>query len=140
MHASDPDRDRLEFGLTGDMNRAMQLLMQRHGRAVHRYCCKQLNDAALADDVRQEVFIAALRNLPRFEGRSTLRTWLFAIARHRTSDAVKRRKRQKSQEVELTEIVNRHDPAPRLSIHSRGCASMNDSLSVLPGSPNIYDA
>ena len=70
--------------------------MQRHGTAVYRYCREALRDAALADDVQQQVFIAAFRDLPRFHRRSTLRTWLFAIARNRVLDAAKSRRRAQS--------------------------------------------
>ena len=67
--------------------------MQRHGNAVYRYCRAALNDAALADDVLQQVFLQAFRDLPRFAGRSTVRTWLLSIARHRVLDAAKQRRR-----------------------------------------------
>jgi RNA polymerase sigma-70 factor (ECF subfamily) len=67
-------------------------LIQRHGPGVRRYCCEALHDAALADDVYQQVFIEVFRDLPRFERRATLRFWLRAIARHRVLDAAKKRR------------------------------------------------
>jgi len=70
--------------------------MQRHGSSVFRYCREALRDAALAEDVQQQVFIAAFHDLPKFTGRSSLRTWLFAIARHRVLDAAKSRHRTRS--------------------------------------------
>lgn len=39
-----------------------------------------------ADDLTQETFLRMLTALPRFEGRSTARTWLLAIARHAVAD------------------------------------------------------
>src|SRR5262249_39612715 len=82
---SDPDADVL--ALVGrDTRVALHHLMQRHGRAVYRYCRIALGDAVLADDVHQQVFIEAFRDLPGFAGRSTLRTWLLGIARHRVLD------------------------------------------------------
>lgn len=89
----DPDRDVLE---SCDRNDAIRHLMQRHGTAVHRYCREKLRDAALADDVHQQVFIEALRDLPRFQRRSTVRAWLFAIARHRVLNAAKKRRLDKA--------------------------------------------
>jgi RNA polymerase sigma factor (sigma-70 family) len=70
--------------------------MQRHGTAVYRYCREALHDAALAEDVQQQVFIQAFRDLQHFHRRSSVRTWLFAIARHRVLDAVKARRRARS--------------------------------------------
>lgn len=89
----DPDGDVLELVRQGDLAGALRRLMQRHGAAVYRYCRAALRDAALADDVHQQVFVEAFRDLPRFAGRSTVRLWLFAIARHRVLDAAKKRRR-----------------------------------------------
>ena len=72
------------------------MLMKRHGDAVYRYCRELLRDAALAEDVQQRVFIAAYRDLRSYARRSTLRSWLFGIARHRVLDAAKARRRQDS--------------------------------------------
>src|SRR6185436_18132937 len=75
---SDRDSDLLGLVANGDMTGALRLLMARHGGAVYRYCREELRDAALADDVQQQVFIEAFRDLGRFRGGSSLRTWLFA--------------------------------------------------------------
>jgi RNA polymerase sigma factor (sigma-70 family) len=47
----------------------------------------------LVDDVVQEVFLAALKGLAAFEGQSSLRTWLVAIARHKIEDIYRQRLR-----------------------------------------------
>jgi RNA polymerase sigma-70 factor, ECF subfamily len=94
-NSSDDNDDSDVMGLVahGDMTAALGRLMQRHGAAVYRYCREALRDPALADDVQQQVFIAAYRDLPGFHRRSSLRTWLLGIARHRVLDAVKARRR-----------------------------------------------
>jgi len=94
--AEDPDDDVLELVRGGDIRGALERLMQRHGTSVYRYCRAALADPALADDIQQQVFIEAFRDLPRFAGRSTVRTWLLGIARHRVLDAAKRRRRSRS--------------------------------------------
>lgn len=73
----------------GDRRRALTLIMRRYGDAVFRYCCELIRDEAVAEDVHQQVFVEAYRDLPRFQQRSHLRTWLLGIARHRCLDAVK---------------------------------------------------
>jgi RNA polymerase sigma-70 factor (ECF subfamily) len=93
--AVDPDADVLAMIDRADTAAAVVCLMGRYGRGVYRYCREALRDATLADDVHQQVFIAVLRDLPQFKRRSTLRIWLFAIARHRILDAAKRRDRQR---------------------------------------------
>ena len=47
----------------------------------------------LVDDVVQDVFLAALNGLAAFEGQSSLRTWLIAIARHKIEDIYRQRLR-----------------------------------------------
>jgi RNA polymerase sigma-70 factor (ECF subfamily) len=90
---ADPDLDVIELVGRGELHAALSRLMRRHGEAVYRYCREALRDAALADDVQQQVFLGAFRDLPRFAGRATVRTWLFSIARYRVLDAVRRRLR-----------------------------------------------
>ena len=79
----------------GDLEQALRLLMKAHGVAIYRYCASRLGSDR-ADDVHQTVFIEAHRDLPRFERRSSLRTWLFGIANHRCLDYIKTRGRHDS--------------------------------------------
>ncbi len=51
--------------------------------------CAHLTSPAQADDVTQEVYLRALRALPRFRGESSARTWLLAIARNTAIDSVR---------------------------------------------------
>lgn len=88
--ADDPDADVMQLASAGDLERAIRLLMQRHGEPIYRFIRTSLRNDSDADDVQQRVFIEAHRDLRRFGGRSTLRTWLFGIARHRVLDAIKR--------------------------------------------------
>ncbi len=94
QEAGDPDADVARLVAAGDLAAAIRLLMERHGDAVYRFVRNSLRDDARADDVHQRIFIEAYRDLPRFAGRSTIRTWLFAIARYRVIDAAKARVRE----------------------------------------------
>jgi RNA polymerase sigma-70 factor (ECF subfamily) len=107
----DPDSDLLGLVAKGDMTSAIRLLMQRHGPPVYRYCREALGDAALAEDVHQQVFIEAYRDLPKFKGNSLVRTWVFAIARHRILDAAKARQRANSH-IERADATAVPDPKP----------------------------
>src|SRR5215831_9138003 len=107
----DPDRDVVGLVARHDMTGALRCLMQRHGASVYRYCREALRDAVLAEDVQQQVFMAAFLDLPKFSGRSKVRTWLFAIARHRVLDAVKSRRRAQSH-VEPENAAELPDPKP----------------------------
>jgi RNA polymerase sigma-70 factor (ECF subfamily) len=67
--------------------------MDRHGDEIYRHVRLVVGDADLADEVHQAVFIQAYRALEDFQGRSSFRSWLYAIARHRCLDALKLRRR-----------------------------------------------
>lgn len=108
----DPDSEVLGLVCKGEPAEALRLLMERHGADVYRFCRRMLRDPTLADDVHQHVFIEAYRDLPRFAGRSSLRTWLFSIARHRALDALRSRARQESRQADLAEIAGVFDPRP----------------------------
>lgn len=109
--ALDPDRELIDAVHRGDVAGAAVHLRQRHGVAVYRYCREALRDAALADDVHQQVFLELLRDLPRFAGRSRLRVWLFRIARNRVLDAARKRRRTQHRLGALAH-VELSDPGP----------------------------
>ncbi len=114
LRADDPDAHIVRLiarGRDADRNQALRLLMSRHGRAVYRYCREELHDTVLADDVHQQIFIEAHRDLARFRGRSTLRSWLFGIARHRVLDAAKSRRRAEAH-IEEDDTADAPDPRP----------------------------
>ena len=57
--------------------------------------CALLGDRASADDLTQETYLRAFGSLHRFENRSSLRTWLLAIARRVCADAVRSKRRRR---------------------------------------------
>lgn len=105
------DAEILQHAANGDLRGALRLLIRRDGTAVYNYCRAALDDKVLGEDVQQQVFLAALRDLPRFSGRTSLRAWLFAIARHRVLDVAKARRRA-PREVDEGEAVRAPDPQP----------------------------
>jgi RNA polymerase sigma-70 factor, ECF subfamily len=67
-------------------------LYERHGGSVRAWLGKLTGSAHLADDLTQETFLRALRALDRFEGRSTVRTWLLTIATNLWRDHLRRKR------------------------------------------------
>ncbi len=115
---------------------SMESLMRAHGAALRSLCVRLLDDPALADDVVQQVFLQAHRDLVAFQRRASLRTWLFSIAVHRCRDAQKARRRyaarvtQDELYVESFECPD-SDPGSRLE-HTRLWAAVSRGLATLP--------
>ena len=59
---------------------AMQVLYARYHVRVFRFVVRLVRDEATAEDMISEVFLDLWRQAGRFEGRSTVSTWLLAIA------------------------------------------------------------
>ena len=71
-----------------DKRRVLTLLMVRFGDAVYKYAVAMTRDRDLADEVRQQVFVDAYRDLDNVAVPAALPRWIFGIARHRCLDAV----------------------------------------------------
>lgn len=72
---------------------SIKRLFELYGNELYQYVRYTLRDSALAEDVVQEIFIRALQAWPRFEQRSTARTWLWAIAHKYLRDVIRKKMR-----------------------------------------------
>ena len=65
-----------------------------HRAYLLRVAVLQLRDAGLAEDVVQDTLIAALQGEAGFSGRSSLKTWLTGILKHKIVDAIRKKARE----------------------------------------------
>ena len=70
---------------------AMRTLFARHRLAIYRWLLRLVGDETLADDLLSDVFLDVWRKAASFERRSSVSTWLLAIARHKALSARRRR-------------------------------------------------
>jgi RNA polymerase sigma-70 factor (ECF subfamily) len=72
-----------------------------------------LRDRGAAEDVTQEVFIKVWRALPGFDGRASMSTWIYTIARNASVSALRARRPQCSlSDPEVMEAVDAINPVP----------------------------
>lgn len=64
-----------------------------HGDALYTYAFIRVRDTGLAEELVQESFLSALKALHRFQGRSSERTWLIGILKHKIFDYYRRQER-----------------------------------------------
>jgi RNA polymerase sigma-70 factor (ECF subfamily) len=82
LEQPDPDADLLARLRCGD-EAAFLELVQRYGPVMHRLAMSYVRSPAVAEEVVQDAWIGVLGSLTRFEGRSSLRTWLLRILANR---------------------------------------------------------
>ncbi len=70
---------------------AMNALYARHNVRVFRFLLRLTRIEATAEDLMNEVFLEAWRRAASFEGRSSVSTWLMAIAHHRAVSVLRKR-------------------------------------------------
>jgi RNA polymerase sigma-70 factor, ECF subfamily len=77
--------------IAGGDQLAMQTLFVRHRVALYRWLLRLVGDEALAEDLLSDVFLDVWRQAAKFEARSSVSTWLLAIARYKALSARRRR-------------------------------------------------
>ncbi|HEX2492403.1 MAG TPA: sigma-70 family RNA polymerase sigma factor [Steroidobacter sp.] len=77
--------------IAGGDQLAMQILFARHRVALYRWLLRLVRDEALAENLLSDVFLDVWRQAAKFEARSSVSTWLLAIARYKGLSARRRR-------------------------------------------------
>src|SRR3954470_997443 len=84
------ERALLESARGGDES-AFGALIQSYRGELHAHCYRMLGSVHDAEDALQEALLRAWRGLPKFEARSSLRSWLYTIATNTCLNAIERR-------------------------------------------------
>ena len=120
------DQAAAEAARNGD-NSAFRVLVERHSHSVFRLAFRMCANEQDAEDLVQETFLRAYKQLQRFDGRAAFATWLYRICVNCSLDLLRARKNRK--EVKVTEdqeqrpswldSVAAPDPSPERLTQSR---------------------
>jgi RNA polymerase sigma-70 factor (ECF subfamily) len=88
---------------------APAIALDQHRAALTGHCYRMLGSLAEADDAVQETMVRAWRGLDRFDGRASLRTWLYRIATNVCLDALQDRSRRE-RPIEMAPAGTVDDP------------------------------
>ena len=70
--------------------------VDQYGDFLYRFSLSRIKDPSIAEDLVQETFLAALKARKNFQGRSSVRTWLIAILKHKIVDLIRKRVREQA--------------------------------------------
>lgn len=111
---------------------ALADLYKRHRGPLAAFLRLYTTDTGLIEEVVQDTMLAAWRGASRFAGRSSVRSWLFAIARRRAADVLRR----KSLPLEREDALHwSADPRPgpeRWAVSQSTQDELIDAMSYLP--------
>ena len=122
---------------------AYRLLVDRHSRSVFRLAFRMTGNEQDAEDVVQETFLRAYKQLHRWEARSSFSTWLYRIAANYSLDLVRRKKRHgevtmndagSEDQPEMAQVLPSESPGPdRLMFSGQVQERVSSALEELSG-------
>src|SRR3954449_846491 len=78
---------------------AFRSLVEPYGRELQLHCYRILGSLQDAEDLLQETLLAAWHGLDKFEGRASMRSWLYRIATNRCLNALRAGERRRQREA-----------------------------------------
>ena len=120
---------------------AFQALAEPHRRELRVHCYRMLGSLQDAEDAVQDTMLAAWRGLEQFDGRASLRTWLYRIATNRCIDALRAARRRPAKQWDIPETAP-PEPTGFGEIHwlePYPDALLDAAISVPPGPEARYE-
>src|SRR6516164_2331779 len=136
---SSSDKALIRLIAAGDQS-AMRALFARYRVALYRWLLRLVDDGALAEDLLSETFLDVWRQAASFEARSSVSTWLLAIARYKALSARRRRTDAELDEATVSTAPDTaDDPEVTLQKKNRAEALRQSLLRLSPDHREVID-
>jgi len=122
MNEPHSDADLIARLAKGDQ-RAMPVLFARHRTRVHRFVLRRVRNDGLAEELVNETFLAVWQQSGRFEGTSSVTTWMLAIAHNKAVSALRKR-REEALDDGVAEAIPDLGDSPETSLAKVGKAGI----------------
>jgi RNA polymerase sigma-70 factor (ECF subfamily) len=122
---------------------AFRVLVERHGRTVFRLAFRMTGNETDAEDIVQETFLKAWKQIARFDGRAAFATWLHRICANCALDHIRARKRKQGMQIvsrgesnevaadPLAQLASEAPSPERLALSSQITAILGPALDEL---------
>ena len=114
---------------------AFARLIGPYRRELYAHCYRMLASSADAEDALQDALLGAWRGLPRFEGRSSVRSWLYTIATNACLRAIARRPKRVLP-IDYGPPADPHDPIAEPLVESVWIEPLTDAVLADPSMPD----
>lgn len=111
-----------------------QTLLDEHGDYLFSYAYLKLKDTHIAEDLVQETLLAAVAARNTFSSRSTVRTWLTGILKHKLIDHLSRQGR----EIVITDLVDDQDEEDSLERFYKVNGRWIDKPEIFPDPESVF--
>jgi len=124
--------------LAGD-EQSLELLIKQYLKPIYSFVSRYVGNGQEAEDITQEVFVRAWRNLKKFDQEKSFKTWIFSIAKNASLDHLKKKKAIPFSEFDqedgrnlITDTIADPSPLPMELLEKAGMAQMlNEAMEKL---------
>jgi RNA polymerase sigma-70 factor, ECF subfamily len=122
------------FDNIDDPQQLLEHLIDLFGENVKKLAYTYVKDWAIAEDVAQEVFISVYKNLDRFRGDSSYKTWIYKITMNKSKDAIKTRFLRPTKLLGKLKLQNEvYEPSAEQNVFEEiGDIRLSESVMQLP--------
>lgn len=128
------DEALLGFDNIDDPQQLLEHLIDHYGEKVKKLAYTYVKDWAIAEDVTQEVFISVYKNLDRFRGDASYKTWIYKITMNKSKDAIKTRFLRPTKLLSKLKLQNEvYEPSAEQNVFAEiGDIRLSEAVMELP--------